>query len=43
MRIDQIYDVTMFTYQIGDYSNGSSSLVPYQNRMNFAHLWRNIN
>ena len=38
IRIDQIYDVTMFTCQIGDYSNGSSSLVTYQNRMNFAHL-----
>ena len=42
IRIDQIYDVTMFTCQIGDYSNGSSSLVTYQNRTKFAQLWRNI-
>ena len=35
---DQIYDVTMFTCQIGDYSNGSSSLVTYQNRMKFCTL-----
>ena len=38
IRIDQIYDVTMFTCQIGDYSNGSSSLVTYQNRMKFCTL-----
>ena len=38
IRIDQIYDVTMFTCQIGDYSNGSSSLVTYQNRMKFCIL-----
>ena len=31
IRIDQIYDVTMFTCQIGDYSNGSSPLVTFQN------------
>ena len=38
IRIDQIYDVTMFAWQIGDYSNGSSSLVTYQNRMKFCTL-----
>ena len=38
IRIDQIYDVTMFTFQIGDYSNGSSSLVTYQNRIKFCTL-----
>ena len=38
IRIDQIYDVTMFTCKIGDYSNGSSSLVTYQNRMKFFTL-----
>ena len=38
IRIDQIYDVTMFTCQIGAYSNGSSSLVTYQNRMKFCTL-----
>ena len=38
IRINQIYDVTMFTCQIGDYSNGSSSLVTYQNRIKFCTL-----
>ena len=38
IRIDQIYDVTMFTCQMGDYSNGSSSLVTYQNGMKFCTL-----
>ena len=38
IRIDQIYDVTMFACQIGDYSNGSSSLVTYENRMEFCTL-----
>ena len=38
IRIDQIYDVTMFTCQLGDYSNGASSLVTYQNGMKFCTL-----
>ena len=38
IRIDQIYDVAMFTCRIGDYSNGSSSLVTYQNRMKFCTI-----
>ena len=38
IRIDQIYDITMSTCQIGDYSNGSSSLVTYQNQMKFCTL-----
>ena len=38
IKIDQIYDVTMCTCQIGDYSNGSSSLVTYQNRLKFCTL-----
>ena len=38
IRIDQIYDITMFTCQTGDYSNGSSSLAIYQNRMKFCTL-----
>ena len=38
ITIDQLYDVTMFTCQIGDYSNGTSSLVTYQNRMKFCTL-----
>ena len=42
-RIDQIYDVTMFTCQKGDYSNGSCPLVTCQNRMKFRTLMRNIN
>ena len=36
--ISQIYDVTMFTCQIGDYSNRSISLVNYQNRTEFCSL-----
>ena len=43
IRIDQICDVTMCTCQIGDYSNGSSSLVTYQNGIKFCTLTHNIN